>query len=270
MASFQQSVAPSQPLEPPSTGAAGDFEVGSDDNGAQLAQMDGAGPTFGLLAPWFPALVAGCSPSVVDAALDNLALQSAVFADLLTQARAMGCVFRLGASGAGTSSDVVARPPGVTIDPLDTQDPDMLARNLSHELGHVLAGLGRYVYTPNMGRDQYITANTMVDLQGEAHATVAELRVRDDLLVQDGDDIGISGAGAADKIRYWEAYKRAALSETAMLDAIALVFANKEKPSTAPTGTYWDFYGQNHAQAWDAANPESGGGPLPPPPPLPP
>jgi hypothetical protein len=46
------------------------------------------------------------------------------------------------------------------------------------------------------------------------------------------------------------------------------VFAHKEKPSDAPTGTYWDKYGINHARAWEQNNPGSGLG-LPPPPPPP-
>lgn len=240
---------------------------GGNDNAFVAAQMGPAPAMLGLFAPWFPGLLPGCGPSVVADALDDLAGESPVFAGKLAQARALGCTFSLGSSGAGTTSDVNAKPPSVTIDPLEAAQPDTLARMLTHELGHVLEGPINYVYQPSMSRDQYIVANTMIDLRGESAATIAELEVRDDLLAK-GRDIGISGAAAADKIRYWEAYKLGAISEDALKDAIALVFAHKEEPSDAPTGTYWHKYGINHATAWEQNNPGSGLG-LPPPPPLP-
>lgn len=153
----------------------------------------------------------------------------------------------------------------MTIDP--NESTEQLARSLAHELGHVLDGDPTYEFDPSMDRTDYITRNTIIDLQGEAAATIMEFEVRDDILISNGTDIGVTGATAADKIRLWDEHKVGKLSRDALVAAIVQLFAHREKPSTdASAATYWYFYAPNHAAAWDANNPSPSPRPLPPPP----
>ena len=105
--------------------------------------------------------------------------------------------------------------------------------------------------------------NAMIDLEGEAHATVMELSVRQDLLDAGEADPGITGATADDKIRLWNDHRAGLLSSTELVHGLALLFARGESPSTDLSVTYWVFYARAHAAAWDAANPTAVPLPLP-------
>jgi hypothetical protein len=202
----------------------------------------------------------------LQALLDQLAKQSPTLSTAINTARTAGFVFAYGAPGAGTCTKADAKPPTVEIDPDEASSP-LLSSTLAHELGHVAHGAPIYAYDPSMDRDRYITENTMIDLEGEAAATVMELEVRDDLLAAGSPDPGITGATAADKIRLWDQFKAGKLTHDALIHELALLFARKEQPSTDSTAkTYWYFYAPNHAAAWDANNPTPTPLPLPSPP----
>lgn len=131
----------------------------------------------------------------------------------------------------------------------------------------ITSRVSAYEFDASMDRTQYITVNTILDLEGEAAATLMELRVRDEVLLSGGADPGITGATAGDKIRLWEQHKAGKLTHDRLVHEIVLLFARKEKPSTSANAqTYWDFYAANHAAAWDRNNPPPQPLPLPGPP----
>lgn len=198
----------------------------------------------------------------LDGVLTDLASVSPALSAAIDTARAGGFIFRYGVLGGGTFTDAAASPPEVVIDPGDVANGE-LAMSLSHELGHVADGDAQYVQDASWDRNRYITENTMVDLRGEAEATIMELQVRDELTAAGRADPGISGATSADKIRLWGEFTAGTLSRADLVEAIALLFARGESPSTA-SGTYWNYYGQFHADAWDANHPTPTPLPLPP------
>jgi hypothetical protein len=189
----------------------------------------------------------------LDAVLDGLEKQSPTLASGLQTARQQGWVFVWGSPGAGTATDHHRQPPTVTIDPAETTE--QLARSMAHELGHVLDGETVYEFDQSMDRDTYISTNTVLDLEGEAEATIMELKVRDDVLTS-GTDIGITGATADEKISLWEEHKTGKLTRDQLVAELVDLFAHREQPSTDPSAaTYWDFYAKAHAEAWDKNNP---------------
>jgi len=170
-------------------------------------------------------------------------------------ARRGGWQFVYGAAGGGTFSDEAATPPTITIDPQDAANTSVLAQSLAHELGHVAAGPVQYEWDASMSRDTYIRRNTVLDLESEAEATIMELRVRDELLAAGEQDPGVSGATSAQKIALWEDHKAGRITRDELVARIVDLFATGESPSNDSSTTYWYYYAENHAAAYDAANP---------------
>ena len=97
---------------------------------------------LGSMAPLLGLI--GCGQGGLDRALDAAAVRSSTLAGALDGARRAGWSFVEGPAGGGTNSNRDTRT--VTIDRDTLEDPDALARSLSHELGHVLDGPPAYVY----------------------------------------------------------------------------------------------------------------------------
>lgn len=164
--------------------------------------------------------------------------------------------FRLGQAGDGC-----ANLPGgkIQIDPDLLDDPAMLDQALAHEIGHAIRPEINWKYDPEMTREEYIDANTQLNLEDEAEALMMEFAVRDDLLSGPNPiDIGVSGSTSKQKLALYEQYRAGEIDRAAMIEGAALLIGT-EKPSKTNPGVedYVDHYGESHAEAWDMAH--SGG-----------
>ncbi|MEQ1564052.1 MAG: hypothetical protein ABMA64_00320 [Myxococcota bacterium] len=197
----------------------------------------------------------GCTPSEVESAVDAAAAQSPRLAADVAKLRSGGWTFAAGTAGGGTSTNHQSKQ--IVVDEDDLADTAHLTSTIAHEVGHALDGPTQYQFDPSMSRQQYIDTNTRIDLEGEAHATIEELEVREAMLAKDpSNDPGITGATATDKIAAWNDYRAGTLSRTQLVDAIVNLFATREKPSTdGAVANYWDYYAMAHADAWDKSHP---------------
>lgn len=193
--------------------------------------------------------------SDLENAIADATSASPTLAGRVAQLRGAGWSFVLGPAGAGTSTNFNAKL--ITFAAENLTDLAFFPSILAHEVGHAQAGEASYEFDTSMTRQEYIHTNTIIDLKGEALATVAELEAREEIVAKDpARDPGITGATAPAKIRYWEAFRGGFISRAVLIDSIVALFATQEKPSTdANAANYYDLYAQVHAKAWDKTHP---------------
>ncbi|MEQ1506274.1 MAG: hypothetical protein ABMB14_28845, partial [Myxococcota bacterium] len=196
----------------------------------------------------------GCTPSdPIDARVDPaIASSPKLTADVAT-IRNQGYRFESGKAGGGTFTLGLR----IVVDPNDLADPVEFSRALAHEVGHALDGPAKYRNDPSFDRQTYIDINTRIDLEGEAHATIEELEVRDDVMTNNpGQDPGITGATAAEKVAAWAEFQAGRIDRATLVDRLVNMFATGEQPSDDPTAkNYWDLYARLNAEDWDRAHP---------------
>lgn len=181
--------------------------------------------------------------------VDALVARSPTLTASLAQAQENGWTITTGEPGGGTFASPSTKT--ITIDPDTTGDVPGVVQSLAHEVGHALDETERYVGPDGLTRDQYVDQNTTGQLEGEAEATIMNLRVREELLAgDDGVDIGVAGAGSAEYQRLYAQYQEDGDRE-ALVRGISTHFAHNEHPSNDPDSDYHDYYSRFYENHWD-------------------
>jgi len=157
-----------------------------------------------------------------------------------------------GAPGGGSYADKGASK--IVIDVNTVHNPLELVQTMAHESGHALYTPDAYVPYSNSGltRQQYIDANVMTDLKDEGEATIMNVIVRQEILNNGGPDIGVAGSQSKAYVEaYNEHYIKGGDRDKAR-EEIGKIFANNERPSTAPDKTYKEYYAQSFENHYDS------------------
>jgi hypothetical protein len=161
----------------------------------------------------------------------------------------MGGAVEYGAAGGGSFLDV-GPPKKIVIDPNDKGQPLLVAQTLAHELGHAEYTMPT-VSQPTKGttKAEYVNKWTMEHLKDEAQAVAKNIEMKRCVMNGKGGNIGVAGAKSAEYEEIFDKYPKAEDRQKA-IDEIARTFGT-ENPSTAPTKTYTEYYGQAYKDWWN-------------------
>ena len=164
--------------------------------------------------------------------------------------RSNGWVMEYGAAGEGSYANRSSTPKRIVIDQMELNDPKSFVQTLAHESGHAMYEPDNYVPPNGLSREQYVNSNAAISLKDEGEATLMNMKIRDEILANGGEDIGIAGTQQASYLKIYDEYKIHQDREAARED-IGYIFAMKERPSTDPTKTYKQYYSKPYEDYWD-------------------
>jgi type VI secretion system secreted protein VgrG len=204
--------------------------------------LDAADQSVGQVVT--PAVASGLGRDV-----DALIARSPSLAASVQQLQADGWTVERGPANGGSHANRATKRIVIA----EGTDAAGLTQTLAHEAGHAQYTPGAYVDFGDLSRENYVAANTRNLLVDEAEATIANLKVRDELNQgDDAVDIGVAGAGSARYIAAWERHKAGEISREELVNEIASNFAAGEHPSTDPSINYGTYYGRTYERHWDA------------------
>lgn len=184
-------------------------------------------------------------------AVDEMVAKSPTLTRNLEALQADGWTIEYGEAGKGSYCDRNAKK--IVVDEGGQGDTAGVVQTLAHESGHARYTPDPYVPPDGLTKDQYVTANVARDLRDEGEATITNLKVRDELLAAGQPDIGVAGAKAAE---YQHAYDACDDPDDpgkrdALRTQIGNIFKDGEHPSTDPSKTYGEYYGEPYARHYD-------------------
>lgn len=182
------------------------------------------------------------------AGVDALASQSSTLSDNLRQLQQDGWKIRYGDAGKGSYADRAAKE--IVIDSNERGNTEAIVQTLAHESGHALYEPDAYVPPAGLTKQEYVDRNTNNALKDEGEATMTNADVRKELNDAGASDIGIAGAQGDKYQEIADKYPDPADRDKARQE-IGDAFADGEHPSTDPSKTYGDYYGQPYSDWWD-------------------
>lgn len=177
----------------------------------------------------------------------ELMVKSPTLTNNITQLTKDGWVIKFGEAGKGSFCDKERKE--IVIDPNET-DGTQITQTLAHETGHALYTTDPYVPPQGLTREQYAAANANSDLKDEGEATLMNAQIRDEILDNGGEDIGIAGTQQSQYESIYEDYQKDGDRESAR-QRIGDAFADGENPSTDPSKTYRQYYEQTYLDYYD-------------------
>ncbi len=193
----------------------------------------------------------GDSP-LSDPAVADLIAKSPTLTQNLATLQEQGWKVQYGVAGAGTTADRNTKV--ITVDPNQRGNPASLVQSLSHESGHAMYTLPPEVPTTGLTRDQYVSQNTQRNLDDEGEATLTNAQVRQEILNNGGEDIGIAGTQTPAYLQSYQDYQTHGDRQRARRE-IGDTFADNEHPSNDVTHTYREYYGKAYGDHYDAHPP---------------
>ena len=183
--------------------------------------------------------------------VDQLAENSPTLKRNLADLQEHGWRIKYGPSGKGSYTWRSRKE--IVIDKDCQGNASLTVQTLAHESGHAKYTRDSYVAADGKTRKDYVDANAQVDLKDEGEATITNIEVRNEIKENGGPDIGIAGAQSA---KYDDAYQNAAAAtQPAQRDKlrkeIGDIYKDGEHPSTDPTKTYGDYYGEIYGKWYD-------------------
>ena len=171
----------------------------------------------------------------------------------LKQLSEQGWKISAGPAGRGSYANRNADPKLIVIDQNLLQHPKAYVQTLAHEAGHALYSPDPYVEFGDLTRDEYVSKNAMSSLKDEGEATLVNLTVREEILSNDGADIGVAGTQGKKYMAAYEKYQKSGDRDEARKE-IGAIFADNERPSTDPSKTYRQYYSEPYEKHWDKYN----------------
>jgi uncharacterized Zn-binding protein involved in type VI secretion len=138
----------------------------------------------------------------------------------------------------------------IVIDPNDTN----VAQTLAHETGHALYTADPYVEFGTLSRSEYVAKNANSALKDEGEATLMNAQIRNEIIGNGGEDIGIAGNNTEKYEKAYDEYKKSGDRDKARQE-IGDIFADNEHPSTDRTKTYRENYSKTYEEHWDKYHP---------------
>lgn len=181
-------------------------------------------------------------------AIREIASKSPTLTSNLSKLRSNGWKITKGTAGAGSYANKEQKT--ITIDANEFNNPASYIQTIAHESGHALYQADPYVPPNGLTRQEYIDANASSSLKDEGEATLMNIQIRDEILKNNGPDIGIAGTQGAAYEKSYQNYQQHGDREKARTE-IGNVFANNEVPSTAPDKTYKQYYSKPYEDHWD-------------------
>ena len=181
-------------------------------------------------------------------AIREIASKSPTLTSNLSTLRSSGWKITKGTAGGGSYADKQQKT--ITIDANEFNNPTSYIQTIAHESGHALYQSDPYVSPNGLTRQEYIEANASSSLKDEGEATLMNIQIRDEILKNNGPDIGIAGTQGAAYEKSYQNYQKHGDREKARTE-IGNVFANNEVPSTAPDKTYKQYYSKPYEDHWD-------------------
>ena len=181
-------------------------------------------------------------------AIREVASKSPTLTSNLSKLRNEGWKITKGTAGAGSYANKEQKT--ITIDANEFNNPASYVQTIAHESGHALYQADAYVPPNGLTRQEYIDANASSSLKDEGEATLMNVQIRDEILKNNGPDIGIAGTQGATYEKSYQNYQQHGDREKARTE-IGHVFANNEVPSTTPDKTYKQYYSKPYEDHWD-------------------
>ena len=153
-----------------------------------------------------------------------------------------------GAAGGGSFCDKTEKK--IVIDSNDNGDKLGLTQTLAHEAGHAAYTADPYVAPDGLTKEEYVQANTNSQLKDEGEATLTNAEVREEILDNTTEDIGIAGTQTSDYEKISEEYTDGKMDRDTARQQIADAFADGEKTSTT-NETYRDYYSKTYEDFYD-------------------
>ncbi len=182
--------------------------------------------------------------------IKELMQKSPTLMNNLAALRSKGWLLEYGEEGGGSYANRNSTPKKIVIDQLELNDPKSFVQTLAHESGHAMYEPDQYIPPNGLSREQYVNANAAISLKDEGEATLVNMKIREEILANGGEDIGIAGTQQASYQKIYDEYKIHQDREAARED-IGYIFAMNERPSTDPTSTYKDYYSKPYENYWD-------------------
>ena len=179
------------------------------------------------------------------AEIRSIASKSPTLTNNLSTLRAQGWTIT---TGNGSYCDKTTKT--ITIDSNELNNPTGYVQTIAHESGHALYTPDPYVPPDGLTKQQYVDANANSSLKDEGEATLANITIRNEILQNNGPDIGIAGTqGPA----YEQAYKDYQIhgDRDRARSEIGNVFADNERPGIAADKTYKEYYSEPYETYWD-------------------
>jgi uncharacterized Zn-binding protein involved in type VI secretion len=213
--------------------------------------MNMSGGLGGLDATIAGLSLPGDSP-LSDPAVADMIAKSPTLTQNLATLQEQGWTVRYGVAGAGTTANRGTKV--ITIDPNQRGNAPSIVQSLSHESGHAMYTLPPQTPTTGLTRDQYVSRNTQNNLDDEGEATLTNAQVRQEILNNGGEDIGIAGTQTPAYQQSYQDYQTHGDRQRARRE-IGNIFADNEHPSNDVTHTYRDYYGKAYGDHYDAHPP---------------
>jgi uncharacterized Zn-binding protein involved in type VI secretion len=213
--------------------------------------MNMSGGLGGLDATIAGLSLPGDSP-LSDPAVADMIAKSPTLTQNLATLQEQGWTVRYGVAGAGTTANRGTKV--ITIDPNQRGNAPSIVQSLSHESGHAMYTLPPQTPTTGLTRDQYVSQNTQNNLDDEGEATLTNAQVRQEILDNGGEDIGIAGTQTPAYQQSYQDYQTHGDRQRARRE-IGNIFADNEHPSNDVTHTYRDYYGKAYGDHYDAHPP---------------
>jgi len=180
--------------------------------------------------------------------VDKLAGKSPTLQKNLQKLQDDGWTIKYGEPGKGSFCDKKAKT--IVIDPNDKGNSASITQTLAHESGHALYTADPYVPHNGLTKDEYVRRNVESGLKDEGEATLTNAQVRKEINQAGGPDIGIAGTQTDKYQAIADKYPDPADRDKARKE-IADLFGEGENPSTDPSKTYREYYGEPYKKFYD-------------------
>jgi type VI secretion system secreted protein VgrG len=162
---------------------------------------------------------------------DELIEKSPTLNEQLKKFKENNGTIKFGEKGSGSSYNPNRRT--ITIDGSCKEDPEAAVQSLSHELGHAHSTVPK----STASKEQFVKGY----LNDEGEATLSNLKARQEILANDGPDIGVAGSQGSEYKKAYDGYLKDGDREKAR-EAIGKIFGEKEITSTTKQ-PYSKYYG---------------------------
>lgn len=113
-----------------------------------------------------------------------------------------------------------------------------------------------YIPHTNLTKKKYVDVDADVDslLRDEDKATITNIDIRNDILAKTGHDICAAGNRSAEYDSIHDEMVSGDIDREEAREKIGAVFADNERPSTAPDKTYREYYAKTYEDHYDENN----------------
>lgn len=188
--------------------------------------------------------------------VDALVNLSPTLAKQVEQLQKDGWSIQYGPAGGGSYAN--RREKRIVIDSNERGNAALVSQTIAHEAGHAMYTLPAEVPMEGRSRQEYVEANVQRHLRDEAEATMNNMKVRDEILLGGGPDIGVAGANAKQYEQTWQDYRSGAIDRNTARERIANAFGDERTSTTGED--YRTYYGKPYEDAWDQVHTSSKGG----------